>query len=56
LRKAQPIRRCVAKSAGIQEKGIAALYNQLVDVDPVTALKIHMNDVKRVTRALEIYG
>jgi len=39
----------------LQEKGIAALYNQLVDVDPVTALKIHMNDVKRVTRALEIY-
>jgi len=39
----------------LQEKGIAALYNQLVDVDPVTALKIHMNDVNRVTRALEIY-
>jgi len=39
----------------LQEKGIAPLYNQLLDVDPATALKIHLNDVKRVTRALEIY-
>ncbi len=39
----------------LQEKGIADLYNQLVDVDPDTALKIHMNDIKRVTRALEIF-
>lgn len=39
----------------LQEKGIAPLYNQLLDVDPTTALKIHLNDVKRVTRALEIY-
>jgi len=39
----------------LQEKGIATLYNQLIDIDPATAVKIHMNDVKRITRALEIY-
>jgi len=39
----------------LQAKGIAMLYNQLLDADPATALKIHLNDVKRVTRALEIY-
>jgi len=39
----------------LQEKGIAALYNQLVDIDPELAVKIHLNDVKRITRALEIY-
>ncbi|MFH1213944.1 MAG: tRNA (adenosine(37)-N6)-dimethylallyltransferase MiaA [Candidatus Neomarinimicrobiota bacterium] len=39
----------------LQEKGIAALYNQLIDIDPATAVKIHLNDVKRITRALEIY-
>jgi len=39
----------------LQEKGIAALYNRLVDIDPELAVKIHLNDVKRITRALEIY-
>lgn len=39
----------------IQEKGNVTLYNRLVDIDPVTAKKIHMNDAKRITRALEIY-
>jgi len=39
----------------LNEKGIAALYNQLLEIDPDTALKIHINDIKRVTRALEIY-
>ncbi|HRS52603.1 MAG TPA: tRNA (adenosine(37)-N6)-dimethylallyltransferase MiaA [Candidatus Marinimicrobia bacterium] len=39
----------------LQKKGIVALYNQLLEIDPDTALKIHINDVKRITRALEIY-
>ncbi|HPN75187.1 MAG TPA: tRNA (adenosine(37)-N6)-dimethylallyltransferase MiaA, partial [Candidatus Marinimicrobia bacterium] len=39
----------------LQEKGVVALYNQLLEIDPDTVLKIHINDVKRITRALEIY-
>jgi tRNA dimethylallyltransferase len=39
----------------LQEKGTAALYNRLLDIDPELAIKIHLNDVKRITRALEIY-
>lgn len=41
--------------AELQEKGVAALYNRLVDIDPDLAVKTHINDVKRITRALEIY-
>jgi len=47
------IRRRIRKE--LQEKGTAALYNRLVDIDPELAVKIHLNDVKRITRALEIY-
>ncbi|RKY55346.1 MAG: tRNA (adenosine(37)-N6)-dimethylallyltransferase MiaA, partial [Candidatus Neomarinimicrobiota bacterium] len=39
----------------LEEKGAVALYNRLVDIDPESAVKIHVNDVKRITRALEIY-
>lgn len=39
----------------LAEKGAAALYNRLVDVDPDLAVKTHINDIKRITRALEIY-
>lgn len=39
----------------LKEKGAVALYNRLVDIDPESAVKIHVNDVKRITRALEIY-
>jgi len=39
----------------LKEKGAATLYNRLVDIDPEVALKIHVNNVKRITRALEIY-
>jgi len=39
----------------LKEKGSVALYNRLVDIDPESAVKIHVNDVKRITRALEIY-
>ncbi|MBU1853888.1 MAG: tRNA (adenosine(37)-N6)-dimethylallyltransferase MiaA, partial [Candidatus Omnitrophica bacterium] len=31
------------------------LYNKLKKIDPVTARKIHPNDLRRVIRALEIY-
>ena len=31
------------------------IYNKLKDIDPITAEKLHINDTKRVIRALEIY-
>lgn len=37
------------------EKGKIYLHNKLAQVDPVSAGKIHPNDVKRVVRALEVY-
>ncbi|WP_314303777.1 tRNA (adenosine(37)-N6)-dimethylallyltransferase MiaA [Brevibacillus parabrevis] len=36
-------------------EGVDALHARLADVDPVTAERLHPNDVKRVIRALEIY-
>ena len=38
-----------------EERGIQALYDELVSVDPNSAAKIHPNNKKRVIRALEIY-
>ncbi len=35
--------------------GAAALYNRLLDIDPELAVKTHLNDTKRITRALEIF-
>lgn len=37
------------------EKGAMYLHSLLEKVDPVSAEKLHFNDVKRVIRALEIY-
>jgi len=39
----------------LDEKGVAELYNRLMKIDPETAVKIHLNDAKRITRALEIF-
>lgn len=38
-----------------QEKGKAFLHDMLLQVDPVSARKIHENDIKRVIRALDYY-
>lgn len=38
-----------------QEKGRAFLHNMLFRIDPVSAQKIHENDLKRVIRALDYY-
>jgi len=38
-----------------QDEGLAKLYDELIQVDPVTAQKIHQNDAKRIIRALEVY-
>lgn len=38
-----------------REKGNEYLYNMLVDTDPVAAESIHMNNLVRVVRALEVF-
>ncbi|HCA40329.1 MAG TPA: tRNA (adenosine(37)-N6)-dimethylallyltransferase MiaA [Aminobacterium sp.] len=38
-----------------QQQGNSALHAKLADVDPVRASQLHENDVRRVSRALEIY-
>ncbi|MBS4031285.1 MAG: tRNA (adenosine(37)-N6)-dimethylallyltransferase MiaA [Clostridiales bacterium] len=38
-----------------EKKGPAHLHAKLVTVDPVTAKKIHPNDLRRVIRALEVF-
>ena len=39
----------------LEERGKEYLYNMLLNVDPQTAKVLHVNDTKRVIRALEIY-
>lgn len=39
----------------LRERGKEYLHKILSDIDPDTAAKLHINDVKRVLRALEIY-
>jgi tRNA dimethylallyltransferase len=39
----------------LEEKGIETLYERLSNIDPELASKIHINDIKRIARALEIY-
>lgn len=38
-----------------EQEGIAPLYNELCDIDPETAERLHENDTKRIIRALEVY-
>lgn len=38
-----------------EEKGIEVLFERLKEVDPETADKLHLNDTKRIIRALEVY-
>ncbi|MCK9907179.1 tRNA dimethylallyltransferase, partial [Frankia sp. Cpl3] len=38
-----------------ETEGVEALHRRLADVDPITAQRLHPNDVKRVIRAIEIY-
>src|SRR5699024_9118342 len=39
----------------VESKGIEPLYNQLKEIDPKQASKIHPNNHRRVIRAVEIY-
>ena len=38
-----------------EEKGTAYLYNMLKEVDPEAASRLHPNNLRRITRALEVY-
>ena len=38
-----------------ENEGIEALYNELRGIDPETAQRLHLNDSKRIIRALEVY-
>lgn len=39
----------------LQNEGIEKLYDELKSVDPETAERLHINDTKRILRALEVY-
>ena len=47
------LRRELEKEA--QQQGLAALYQELGEVDPLIAQRVHPNDCVKVLRALEIY-
>ena len=47
------IRKDIEKEA--QEKGWAAMHEQLASFDPVSAARIHQNDPQRLARAIEVY-
>ena len=39
----------------LSRDGIEKLYSELQQIDPETAEKLHLNDTKRIMRALEVY-
>ncbi len=41
--------------AELGERGAAAMHARLAQVDPATAARLHVNDTRRVLRALEIF-
>ncbi len=38
-----------------ETKGTEVLYRKLTQIDPITAQRLHPNDLKRIIRALEVY-
>ncbi|MHB9025984.1 MAG: tRNA (adenosine(37)-N6)-dimethylallyltransferase MiaA [Armatimonadota bacterium] len=42
-------------AAEAEEHGVAALHARLREVDPLSAARLHPNDLKRIIRALEVY-
>lgn len=46
-------RREVARE--VEQVGLAALYERLAQVDPLSAAKLHPHDQRRIIRALEVY-
>ncbi|WP_431296585.1 tRNA (adenosine(37)-N6)-dimethylallyltransferase MiaA [Rahnella sp. PAMC 25559] len=47
------VRERIEKQA--QEQGWKALHDQLSEIDPVAAMRIHPNDPQRLSRALEVF-
>jgi tRNA dimethylallyltransferase len=47
------LRRRLYEEAG--RSGTASLHKRLEEVDPISAQRIHSNDLKRIVRALEVY-
>ena len=41
--------------ARLEAGGIEPLYQELAEIDPTAAVRLHLADVKRILRALEIY-
>jgi tRNA dimethylallyltransferase len=41
--------------ARAESEGLPALYAELKQVDPITAERVHANDLRRIERALEVY-
>jgi tRNA dimethylallyltransferase len=41
--------------AAAQQLGWGAMHQQLAEIDPITAARLHPNDTQRIQRALEIY-
>ena len=39
----------------VENEGIEALYNELMKIDSTAAKRLHINDNKRIIRALEVY-
>ncbi len=39
----------------VNENGVEKLHERLYEVDPITADRLHINDVKRTIRALEVF-
>ncbi|PIR20031.1 MAG: tRNA (adenosine(37)-N6)-dimethylallyltransferase MiaA [Deltaproteobacteria bacterium CG11_big_fil_rev_8_21_14_0_20_47_16] len=42
-------------TARMESEGLASLYNELMEVDPVKAAQLHPNDTTRIIRALEVW-
>lgn len=38
-----------------EERGLQALYAELMEVDPVFGKRLHQNDIQRITRGIEVY-
>ena len=47
--------RAALEAVAAEEGGRQRLHDMLADVDPVTAARVHPNQVRRVVRALEVY-
>ena len=49
----QDIRQCINQNA--ERYGWAAMHSKLLEIDPLSAGRIHPNDAQRIQRALEVY-